>query len=771
MPRKANTSRVPYTTLTRVASTFNKSLRIIHSETAKKPSKIVVGDQSGNVTCFKWKKETQITFQHIKNEAITALALDHEDQIIIAHGQTIERIKKKGRILSVFNLSLNEDITSVQSRDDTVWCCGQYVYHCYKNEKDSHFFMSNDIINDMILIDLQLDELCPVLACKDKAIRVLKGSELLFQIETESNVTSLHEILLNPSNPEQATHSSNRQIIYGLENGAVGQLLLDSSEFSKGWLINDKDEGAVNCLSSYDFTKDGFPEVIVGRDNGVIDVYEWRPEQKPYILASECLNESITSVDTGYVTGETDQDIVAATYSGKIIAFHCDPSRDFAAWEETAINHNGSTGLASPLKKQMKKSQVQDLCENLRDEITNLEREIAHKKSKYQEKSKELIAVNRQFNLKHSLKLLESEAAYFLTLEIGIAVDFVAVHSTTELVSLDIDAHFGLQTQHKQINVDVDTKESDYADAAEQKMKQVDNNSNHCFVFHVSSTETQTRFTWKFRVNEGEQGTLSAFIGSARIPKTAQFCQFPIKALSLHSAVQIHDDSEKDAMFKDRPVNVLTMNGDWSLRTFVSWISQCIPDVPSRVSHQSDELVLAWKSLFVGDYILAHFRNGTAVFKSDSVTNIAILQQFLNKLAIENNVAMSSVNVHVDVGSALHFFDLVREKLEYHDKIHKQHSWINALKEIESHEDDNVLATCLTSNMQHILKGSEEIIDAFKTSPKHLQFIKNMIWENIQSFVKLRNRTMSNKHVQQLQRSLSQCDCAQIIAVTKEIMK
>lgn len=96
----------------------------------------------------------------------------------------------------------------------------------------------------------------------------------------------------------------------------------------RGWTLNDDDEGSVNCISSYDFTGDTYPEVIVGRDNGNVDVFEWQPGKKPYILASEQLNESITSVDTGYVTGVTDQDIVAATYSGKVIAFHCDPSRD-----------------------------------------------------------------------------------------------------------------------------------------------------------------------------------------------------------------------------------------------------------------------------------------------------------------------------------------------------------------------------------------------------------------------------------------------------------
>ena len=147
---------------------------------------------------------------------------------------------------------------------------------------------------------------------------------MLFEIETTSNTTALHEVPCEEPNVKE----DSKQIVYGLENGGIGQIILNSENVIRGWKLTDDNEGSVNCISSYDFTKDGFPEVIVGRDNGNIDVYEWQPGKKPYILASEQLNESITGVDTGYVTGVTDQDIVAATYSGKIIAFHCNPSRD-----------------------------------------------------------------------------------------------------------------------------------------------------------------------------------------------------------------------------------------------------------------------------------------------------------------------------------------------------------------------------------------------------------------------------------------------------------
>ena len=155
---------------------------------------------------------------------------------------------------------------------------------------------------------------------------------------------------------------------------------------------------------------------------------------------------------------------------------------------------------------------------NIQQELEDYRREIAIKKSKYQEKSKELIAVNTQFQLKHSLKLLESEAAYLLTLEIGIPIDLVAIQCSVEIVSLDIDKYFGLQTQHKNMEFDKRQSKQNEILIHDESIE-----SNHCFAFHASD-ENITRFTWKFRVCEGEQGQLKAFVASKRLSEKFLSC-------------------------------------------------------------------------------------------------------------------------------------------------------------------------------------------------------------------------------------------------------
>ena len=128
----------------------------------------------------------------------------------------------------------------------------------------------------------------------------------------------------------------------------------------------------------------------------------------------------------------------------------------FAAWEEPEnTNRFRDSGLTSSLISKMNRITMLSTKQRVIQDIEEYRKEIALKKSKYQEKSKELIAVNTQFNLKHSLKLIESEAAYLVTLEIGIPIDFVAVQSSVDTVSLDVDKYFGLQTQHKNMEQNV----------------------------------------------------------------------------------------------------------------------------------------------------------------------------------------------------------------------------------------------------------------------------------------------------------------------------
>lgn len=71
-------------------------------------------------------------------------------------------------------------------------------------------------------------------------------------------------------------HPTRKEIMYGLENGDVGQLFIDASSCHRGTtLANTDNRGAVTQLcSDFDLTQNGFNEVAVGRDDGSFEVYD-----------------------------------------------------------------------------------------------------------------------------------------------------------------------------------------------------------------------------------------------------------------------------------------------------------------------------------------------------------------------------------------------------------------------------------------------------------------------------------------------------------------
>lgn len=85
-----------------------------------------------------------------------------------------------------------------------------------------------------------------------------------------------------------------------------------------------------------------------------------------------------------------------------------------------------------------------------------------------------------------------------------------------------------------------------------------------------------TRAQVKIRAVEGQHGTLKAYIVPRTEPKVCTERQYKLAALSLHQRVMVpFDDS--------RPVNTLTLTGDFGFADIHSWVAVCLPGVPERL--------------------------------------------------------------------------------------------------------------------------------------------------------------------------------------------
>ena len=66
--------------------------------------------------------------------------------------------------------------------------------------------------------------------------------------------------------------------------------------------------GAVRAIfSAIDFSKDGSTDILVGRDDGSVEVYGMDTEQQPTLLWSINVNESVSSIQGGFITSPSTQ--------------------------------------------------------------------------------------------------------------------------------------------------------------------------------------------------------------------------------------------------------------------------------------------------------------------------------------------------------------------------------------------------------------------------------------------------------------------------------
>lgn len=148
-----------------------------------------------------------------------------------------------------------------------------------------------------------------VLACQDRFIRVVDGSNLVHEMAVDAPLTALstyptagsYDIASGQSSPTSNAASSQQQtivqryhyttlynaaaasaayllcgcmhcfrrLVYGTQRGDLGEVLMTPDTIRKGWTIpSESDAASISCITHCDISKDGVDDIIVGRDDG-----------------------------------------------------------------------------------------------------------------------------------------------------------------------------------------------------------------------------------------------------------------------------------------------------------------------------------------------------------------------------------------------------------------------------------------------------------------------------------------------------------------------
>jgi len=755
-----------------------------------------------------------------------------KDRVYAAFGQTISGInKKKGQSFFTYSTALNEEINEMYVEDLTIITACEFslnVFEASKNGEtvnDVHFYMSPDKIQHMAI--LRLDGATTptptgygaLLACQDKHLRLVRESKMLSEARVDGPVMAVqvYDGSNHPADKKSAadpralkTNQDYKQAIYGTDNGLVGQYFLasDGSRMNPGFILgkNAKKSG-VTSLALCDVTLSGSEDIVVGRDDGTLEVFEYEAAQafgqppesgeelpQPEPVFRRELNESITTVTKGQVIANNSNDLVASTYAGKVLAYthelkHSAVSHISLRSSAQSGGEGGGGGLLSSSSMtspglpgtivgvdgsstNVLKESKQDLdraLKEMRMELERLSQQVAREKEKYATKiaSSELIAVEQQFKLKTNFSLVPDEASYTLTVEIDIPIDCIALQSAIPVMLLDAK----------------DNSQGSAGVVLSRSERDTRNGNETLAVYTVPPENSSvTRIEIQLRTVEGQHGNLNLFVIPKLQPKTCQRTEVSIKPLSLHEKVE---KETIDRELNTRPLNTLTITGSFTLADMHAWISFCLPDVsvklldaspvPSPSSSASSSTStptpthsLYFRSTFLKTILTVDYSKGKAVFRSDNLTSLSIVKEVMTKEATSQRINIGidvdlKANESIDV-----FLNLLRPELDAYFTLAKKQELIAPLKEIATHElgaavasvagesagsSTNVniaerldeLRSCMSEEYLSILRDADRIESKLKASPRHLDFLRGIVTDLFVDKSKLQGKSAQSR--------------------------
>ncbi|EEB11524.1 conserved hypothetical protein [Pediculus humanus corporis] len=686
-----------------VGLTSYKCLVLLPPSAQKLTQKVVVADQDGVLSIFSIKKgETETVFKTSPGPKITRVALGGtvntpQDKIFFSCDSEVKGFTKKGKQFLEFETNLTELVKTMCVIDNNLFVTGQHCLYHYLDLKDVNSFICNEVIIDLIVLSTKKNVLMPILACSDRVIRVLEESNVLYSVPIASTPTVLHKFYKSKNDEEQ--------IIYGTEDGGVG-LLLIGRDLKNFWLLEPNNQkGQVTCLDVYDLTNDGYFELIVGRDDGFVEVYKLSSDnEQPKLIFSYTCNETVTALVCGKLKNNEVPEIVVSTYSGWIFGL----STDSGSKDLTLSVDSNNLKVLPEVKLKINK---------LRAEIDELEEKINAERDKYQlaaENNENALSTLPSVAINDKWCLRREDASYTLSIEVQTSIDNVLVQSDVPLDLLDIEKNSAVVS---------------FSDCSPS-------DGNFLLATYRCQVNT-TRLDLKIRTIEGQYGTLLTYVTPNVQPKCCQLRSYKIKPLSLHSRIHAIDAK--------RPYNRLAFKGGFSFAEIHAWIEFCLPEVPYKTPPE-DTVVLCFTSTFLGTMLQCTYSKGEAEFKSDNISTISILKDVISKVASRNDKKKRNLDITWEINeeSIKHTLDLIRPKLEH------QLSLVNKMKILESMSelDLNPIKSgeiLLTDEFTEIINKEKEIINEYKMQPAYLDRLYGMVTDLFIDKNKFKGINVKNK--------------------------
>ena len=694
--------------------------------------KVVLGDTDGVIQVFSVKKkETVGVFKSLPlHRAITRVELGRgsgqQDKIFYCYDQTVVGVNKKGKQFFQYSSNLTEAIKALTVKDLTFFTAGDYVCNKIENNNDVQQYVSRDKINEMITARISFSgvaEICPILVCQDRSLKVLKDGSVYYEASLDTVPTTIAEVeSVISAQGGVDLGIGRREIIYGTERGSLGQLFLDSDAIRRGWNMSvDNSIGGVNCVAAkYDFTGDGIPDIILGKDDGAVEIFSSQDAQaQPQKIYSGNVADSVSSVHLGYVTSEDAQDVAIHTFSGNFVCLSQKPSKVRAAQagaDEELLNIEEDAKRAERTKKEI--DQLRNKLEGLKEKV--------HRNQPSAVQSSNAIKMNVRHLLNHD------DASHVVRVEIAVPVRQIALKS-------DLPLDFILDNES-----DVQRRISNTKSPSERYST---------LSVHILDKASK-RADFSFKAMEGMSGQVQLFILPEESFHYAQSHTITVKPLCLHQAIS-RGEAEG---YLVRPLNKLSITGHFSMQEMHNWICFCLMDIPTRAPHTHQE-TLHFVSTFLDTFLLVTYQDGEGHFSSDSISTLEIVRDVITHRATLQKQRLS-ISFHGNEDSVQQFCRLIFPRLRGLTSAYHQSGLVDALKEISAQEGS---LECFTDRQKGMLAAVRENQDraneeTLANQKKNLDHLIELVKTFYVDWHKFFGRGLKKTYAQDIEELLSRLD-------------
>ncbi|XP_073994440.1 BBSome complex member BBS7-like isoform X3 [Rhodnius prolixus] len=651
-------TRVDYTL---IGLTQPRCMKLLPNAGLKSIQKVAAGGIDGVLQVFSFKKgEIQMIFKTLPSEKISSLELGGplgglQDKIFVSTKNEVRGYTKKGKVFLGFDTNLTESINSMHVSGSDLLVAGTHVYNHFKDCNDMNSYLSSDTINDVIALSVdKTGRLTAILACEDRMLRVIDKSTLSFSAPLSSPPTTI--ALLNNDGGDTGD-----KVVYATQDGQLGLIHVTRSKYNWKWIIpNNKGREGARTLAWHDITKDGTQNLIVGRDDGSIQIYgeplERISDMDPLIERYNFVcNESITSVQGGCVGNAAFDEVIATSYTGWLFGLTTEVLEKQVSLDTSNSNVKIKLSPEDKLK-----------IDRLKNEIEGIERTVVKERARYQLATQEDsvgISVIPYLNISDKMTLIKDESLFQLTIEMETAIDNILLQSDVPIKLLDVEKN-----------------------SAVVSLSGCEPNSGNKVVATYRCQVNTTKVSLIIELGT-ESGTLVVYVTPHAQPKACHVRTYILKHLGHYFRTHNFDNA--------RSISTLILKGSFSMAEIHNWIAKCLPEVPEKIPI-SDTVTYHYMSSFIETILFCTYTRGEAVFKSDNITTISSLKDCLTRQA-------TMKKIHLDIS-----FDFILNLFNDWCRFKNINRKLNLIKLKEKLSD----RLCTLEELQHLFHADTAVEEA-----------------------------------------------------------